>query len=104
MFEHGILIQNFGFTDNVPAFKAYTVITQSNIGIRELIVTRGMNGLCPFDCGSISQMNAITPKVLYKCSIRFVALKVSCKLKGPDYPIRVLQYERNFVSSCSLFQ
>lgn len=54
MFEHGILIQNLVFTDNVPAFKAYTLVTQANIGIRESIVTRGMNGLCPFDCGPIS--------------------------------------------------
>jgi len=66
IFERGILIQNLCFADNVPAFKAYTVVTPSNIWIRELIVTRGMNGLCPFDCGPISQMNAITPKVLYK--------------------------------------
>jgi hypothetical protein len=66
MFEHGILIQNLYFADNVPSFKAYTVVTPSNIWIRELIVTRGMNDLYPFDCGPISQMNAITPKVLYK--------------------------------------
>jgi len=76
IFENGILIQNLGFADNVPAFKAYTVVTPANIGIRELIVTRGMNGLCPFDCRPISQMNAITSEVLYKCSVRFVALKV----------------------------
>jgi len=75
MFENGILTQNLGFADNVPAFMAYTVIRPSNIGIREWIVTRGMSGLCPFDCGPILQMNVITPKVLYKCAIRFVALK-----------------------------
>lgn len=64
--EHGILKEKLVSAYYVVhSFKAYTVITSSNIAKMESIITGGMNVLCTFECRRISRR----PSLSLKCSI-----------------------------------